>query len=430
MNKDNKYYNLIETLIKQNKRFIGNEQFLDEIIDDVINHANSIIQTIDDENVINEFLNKTVNTSIITVLKRINRPALNQSNAQQLIEKINSKKQPDSNINKEYIDNFINGNIEKTQNTQVSENTTESEYKQITYEELSDISDDNQFDIEFNDDKAEPIDNTLDIDSENNTDSHTTLLDESFKLFDNNETNKMDNDIIESNIVQQNEDIDDNLNEEQDKILDNALIYDIEQNNDASSPELENAQVQENDMLDLSFDEPNDIKESENDEHILDENYNAEDLSNLNEYDSSIDDSIEIDSVSDESDLSLEEFNIDSTLEAEDLNLATSDTILESTIDINDQNATILESVNEIHNSIYDILNYEQNPIAVSADNINIEGIIEGIKSLDLKHPELNILEIYKLRFKEFKEIEDISDTLNMDSDDVIKALNLMIDIV
>ena len=240
----------------------------------------------------------------------------------------------------------------------------------------------------------------------------------------------MDNDIIESNIVQQNEDIDDNLNEEQDKILDNALIYDIEQNNDASSPELENAQVQENDMLDLSFDEPNDIKESENDEHILDENYNAEDLSNLNEYDSSIDDSIEIDSVSDESDLSLEEFNIDSTLEAEDLNLATSDTILESTIDINDQNATILESVNEIHNSIYDILNYEQNPIAVSADNINIEGIIEGIKSLDLKHPELNILEIYKLRFKEFKEIEDISDTLSMDSDEVIKALNLMIDIV
>jgi len=71
MDRDNKYYNVIEQLVKNHRKFAGYEAILDEIIDDVYTHSKSIIDSIDDEGVINSYLVKVVSTSVITVPKKM-----------------------------------------------------------------------------------------------------------------------------------------------------------------------------------------------------------------------------------------------------------------------------------------------------------------------------------------------------------------------
>ncbi len=72
MDKDNKYYELIENLVKQNRKFSGYEAILEDIIDDVYAHSQVIISSIDNENVIKAYLEKVITTSIITVSKKMN----------------------------------------------------------------------------------------------------------------------------------------------------------------------------------------------------------------------------------------------------------------------------------------------------------------------------------------------------------------------
>ena len=70
MDKDNKYYGIIEGLVKNHRKFAGLEVILEDIIDDVYEHSEAIIESINDENVIEEYLSKVVSTSIITVPKK------------------------------------------------------------------------------------------------------------------------------------------------------------------------------------------------------------------------------------------------------------------------------------------------------------------------------------------------------------------------
>lgn len=72
MEKDNKYYSIIENIVKKHKKFPGCEAILDDIIDDVYAHSEVIIGSIANESVINSYLEKVVSTSIITVPKKLN----------------------------------------------------------------------------------------------------------------------------------------------------------------------------------------------------------------------------------------------------------------------------------------------------------------------------------------------------------------------
>ena len=72
MEKENKYYGIIENLVKKHKKFPGLESILEDIIDDVYSHSEVIIKTVTNEDVINAYLEKVVSTSIITVPKKMN----------------------------------------------------------------------------------------------------------------------------------------------------------------------------------------------------------------------------------------------------------------------------------------------------------------------------------------------------------------------
>ena len=69
---EKKYYDLILSLIKEHRRYSGLEMILNDIADDVWQRAQTVILSINDETVITEYLRKVVNSSIITVSKRLN----------------------------------------------------------------------------------------------------------------------------------------------------------------------------------------------------------------------------------------------------------------------------------------------------------------------------------------------------------------------
>jgi hypothetical protein len=49
MEKENKYYGIIENLVKKHKKFPGLESILEDIIDDVYSHSEVIIKTVTNE---------------------------------------------------------------------------------------------------------------------------------------------------------------------------------------------------------------------------------------------------------------------------------------------------------------------------------------------------------------------------------------------
>lgn len=72
MDKNNKYYGIIEQLVRNHRKFKNYEPILDDIIDDVYSHSEAVLSSLDNENVINSYLTKVVSTSIITVPKKLN----------------------------------------------------------------------------------------------------------------------------------------------------------------------------------------------------------------------------------------------------------------------------------------------------------------------------------------------------------------------
>ena len=66
-----KYYDLIVSLIKANRKYPGCEALLDEIVKDVYAHAEVVLNTVTNESVISSYLSKIVTTSMITVPRRL-----------------------------------------------------------------------------------------------------------------------------------------------------------------------------------------------------------------------------------------------------------------------------------------------------------------------------------------------------------------------
>ena len=71
MEKNNKYYNIIADIVKKHRKYSGLEAILDDIIDDVYNHSEVIINSVQNQSVISAYLEKVVSTSIITVPKKM-----------------------------------------------------------------------------------------------------------------------------------------------------------------------------------------------------------------------------------------------------------------------------------------------------------------------------------------------------------------------
>ncbi len=447
MEKTNKYYSVIENLVKQNRKFQGLEAILDDIIDDVYSHSEVIINSINNDGVIQSYLEKVVSTSIITVPKKMGfHPEIKHRtiDAQQVLENVAQRKA--EKVNTELVDRMIN-NI-PIENNEVHQETVEkdSEFEELEPEtselmlseapkEVEQTTEDNI--LNFNEEMhEESSDNTLedfvasdsleieDLDEEEPTfETEEPIQEESLEVSELNE---------EPNFVEDTQNDSLELNDLEDISLDDA-------SEDTATEEIKDFETEETEEIepivdaDVSASEEivtnDDVETIEQSDESLEPMLDFEDLTPA-------DNDLETLEPTDSLDLDLQEDdNSDSLLEPESLDESPLDVINDNGLNqIADVITTTLENPENTSSENIDFKPTDYSVFSYSTDkykdDIDAEEIVNEIKDLASKHPELNIINVYNLKFKDKLTIPQVASELNMSEDNVIEALNELVAIV
>ena len=461
MEKTNKYYSVIENLVKQNRKFQGLEAILDDIIDDVYSHSEVIINSINNDSVIQSYLEKVVSTSIITVPKKMGfHPEIKHRtiDAQQVLEKVAQRRT--ERVNTELVDRMIN-NI-PIENKETLKETEESvaELAELKPEEPALMSE-NATQDQLSGDEVMSI-NEIQEDVQNNTP-------ENFVTIDSLETEDLNE--VEPTVATE---------DTHDSVLEDFVATDSLETEDLNEiePTFETEELAQEESLEISDlkEEPNIVEDSKND---------CLELNDLDEI--SLDDTTDDSTIDDVQGLALQETEepvADNNIEG----FAPSDESLEQTLDFDDltpadNDFETLEPADTLdldlqeddnQTSLLDTELLEENPLDVINDNgleqiadvitttlentettsqeeinfkptdysvfsystdkykddIDAEEIVNEIKDLASKHPELNIINVYNLKFKEKLTIPQVASELDMSEDNVIEALNELVAIV
>ena len=269
MEKNNKYYDLIIKLIKENKKFAGNESILEDIADDVYNHAKVVLNSVTNEDVVSAYLEKVISTSIITVAKKLNHNSrLQNSSALEAImaarkaaaESKAAMKQYSKPVNTELVDKMING---------VENIASETEPVVIAEQEVQFVQETAASDTKINADES----------LEENLTSDTVILkpEPEYADLEIEETEQETLNIPEEDVIEeistaqtdfeQNNEIynleeDDGFNSEQPEVVNNTESEVFSENlNDIYSIPQEN--LQDNDILNTDVLEEQELSENE-----------------------------------------------------------------------------------------------------------------------------------------------------------------------
>ncbi len=227
MDKNDKYYNLIESIVKQHKKYHGLEHLLDDIIDDVYAHSSIILNTINNEDVITSYLQKIVGTSLITVSKKANLNTYKSCNAADFINQINKNIQAvtsqeqasntnnyvteqavniEPKANKELVDKMINSigevSLDNNAETPNEEFMSEQELEDLCSDENDNILeidnseyDDLSAELSNTDESLEYEESSIDEEDKNAEFSPETNSSYEFERLDENDSdNDNDND--------------------------------------------------------------------------------------------------------------------------------------------------------------------------------------------------------------------------------------------
>ena len=447
MEKTNKYYSIIENLVKQNRKFQGLEAILDDIIDDVYSHSEVIINSINNDGVIQSYLEKVVSTSIITVPKKMGfHPEIKHRtiDAQQVLENVAQRKA--EKVNTELVDRMIN-NI-PIENNEVHQETVEkdSEFEELEPEtselmlseapkEVEQTTEDNI--LNFNEEMhEESSDNTLedfvdsdsleieDLDAEEPTfETEEPLQEESLEVSELNE---------EPNFVEDTQNDSLELND-----LENISLDDASES--TATEEIQDLETVETEDVEPIVDA--DVSASE-------QTLANDDIETIEQSDESLEPMLDFDDLTpadndfetleptDTLDLDLQEDdNSDSLLEPESLDESPLDVINDNGLNqIADVITTTLENPKNTSSENTDFKPTDYSVFSYSTDkykdDIDAEEIVNEIKDLASKHPELNIINVYNLKFKDKLTIPQVASELNMSEDNVIEALNELVAIV
>lgn len=447
MEKTNKYYSVIENLVKQNRKFQGLEAILDDIIDDVYSHSEVIINSINNDGVIQSYLEKVVSTSIITVPKKMGfHPEIKHRtiDAQQILE--NATQRRAEKVNTELVDRMIN-NI-PIENNEVHQETVE---KDSEFEELEPETSELMLSEAPKEVEQTTKDNILNFNVEIHEESSDNTL-EDFVASDSLEIEDLDAEepTFETEEPLQEESLEvSELNEEPNFVEDT-------QNDSLELNDLENISLDDTSES-TATEEIQDLEtvETENIEPIVDADVSAseetlanDDVETIVQSDESLEPMLDFDDLTpadndfetleptDTLDLDLQEDdNSDSLLEPESLDESPLDVINDNGLNqIADVITTTLENPENTSSENTDFKPTDYSVFSYSTDkykdDIDAEEIVSEIKDLASKHPELNIINVYNLKFKDKLTIPQVASELNMSEDNVIEALNELVAIV
>ena len=467
MEKTNKYYGVIEDLVKQNRKYQGLEPILDDIIDDVYSHSEVIINSINNDSVIQSYLAKVVSTSVITVPKRLGfQPEVQRKtvDAQQVLENVVHKQE--KAVNTVLVDKMIN-NIafdDKEEEPSLEESlsleeleVSELQTPETTIETASETVNENKDLLISNDDKLEietpnidtqdeisVSDNELNVligknDNEiSDIDAQTEIVNETTESTEPETIKESEQVSLELNDLDEISEEEETQHDKTDEIQTSEEVDSIELEPvlaDDSTLEISDEPLLQNDEIEIHEEETLELHQDDS------TNFNSLDIEDLNP-------------VEDNSD----------TFETKDLEILNSDDTSDVTLDIqDDDNIELLETstaddspldvisnngLNQIADVITTTLEYPGNTSSENTDfkptdysvfsystdkykdDIDAEEIVNEIKDLASKHPELNIIDVYNLKFKDKLTIPQVASELNMSEDNVIDALNELVAIV
>lgn len=445
MEKTNKYYSVIENLVKQNRKFQGLEAILDDIIDDVYSHSEVIINSINNDGVIQSYLEKVVSTSIITVPKKMGfHPEIKHRtiDAQQVLENVAQRKA--EKVNTELVDRMIN-NI-PIENNEVHQETVE---KDSEFEELEPETSELMLSEAPKEVEQTTEDNILNFNEEMHEESSDNTL-EDFVASDSLEIEDLDEKepTFETEEPIQEESLEVSELNEEPNFVENTQNDSLELN-DLENISLDDASesTATEEIQDLETVETEDI------EPIVDADVSAseqtlanDDIETIEQSDESLEPMLDFDDLTpadndfetleptDTLDLQ-EDDNSDSLLEAESLDESPLDVINDNGLNqIADVITTTLENPENTSSENTDFKPTDYSVFSYSTDkykdDIDAEEIVNEIKDLASKHPELNIINVYNLKFKDKLTIPQVASELNMSEDNVIEALNELVAIV
>lgn len=467
MEKTNKYYGVIEDLVKQNRKYQGLEPILDDIIDDVYSHSEVIINSINNDSVIQSYLAKVVSTSVITVPKRLGfQPEVQRKtvDAQQVLENVVHKQE--KAVNTVLVDKMINNialddkeeepsleeslSLEELEVSELQTPETTIETASETVNENKDllISNDDKLEIETSNidtqDEISVSDNELNVligenDNEiSDIDAQTEIVNETTESTEPETIKESEQVSLELNDLDEISEEEETQHDKTDEIQTSEEVDSIELEPvlaDDSTLEISDEPLLQNDEIEIHEEDTLELHQDDS------TNFNSLDIEDLNP-------------VEEDSD----------TFETKDLEILNSDDTSDVTLDIqDDDNIELLETstaddspldvisnngLNQIADVITTTLEYPGNTSSENTDfkptdysvfsystdkykdDIDAEEIVNEIKDLASKHPELNIIDVYNLKFKDKLTIPQVASELNMSEDNVIEALNELVAIV
>lgn len=467
MEKTNKYYGVIEDLVKQNRKYQGLEPILDDIIDDVYSHSEVIINSINNDSVIQSYLAKVVSTSVITVPKRLGfQPEVQRKtvDAQQVLENVVHKQE--KAVNTVLVDKMIN-NIafdDKEEEPSLEESlslegleVSELQTPETTIETASETVNENKDLLISNDDKLEIETSNIDTQDEisvsdnelnvligendneiSDIDAQTEIVNETTESTEPETIKESEQVSLELNDLDEISEEEETQHDKTDEIQTSEEVDSIELEPvlaDDSTLEISDEPLLQNDEIEIHEEETLELHQDDS------TNFNSLDIEDLNP-------------VEEDSD----------TFETKDLEILNSDDTSDVTLDIqDDDNIELLETstaddspldvisnngLNQIADVITTTLEYPGNTSSENTDfkptdysvfsystdkykdDIDAEEIVNEIKDLASKHPELNIIDVYNLKFKDKLTIPQVASELNMSENNVIEALNELVAIV
>ena len=442
MEKTNKYYNIIANLVKQHKKYPGNEAILDDIIDDVYSHSEVIINSINNDSVIIAYLEKVISTSIITVPKKMGfhkdiphkiisaepvneAPAVNKALVDQMINSSEKGNVSENNTNNlTYTDTTFSDALSHIGLNEEGETVSEASQNTVSaFEEESTDSLTIETDREYTDNIEDlPIDTESDS-LETSNDMPPLQIDNFEEFSDNEETL----DIIEEQpdnfaVLEENNDIlETQENEIVDAQTDNFAV--LEENNDI-------LETQENEIVDAQTDnfavleENNDILETQDIIEPLLEDNNL-DLSSTLDISAENNEIEELQLSGETEDLVV--INPDSE---QDFNMTASSDLTEFTEDLpleDEKNVSDNIETHSYRNLDYSKFSYTPQNLD---EDFDIEKLVSELQDLNNKKPELNILKIYNLKYKENRSVADIASLLGMSKDNIVEALSEIVAII
>lgn len=458
MEKTNKYYGIIENLVRNHKKFQGLEAILDDIIDDVYAHSEVIINSISNDSVIQAYLEKVVSTSIITVPKKMgfhseikHRIVTPELPKLQEVQQVQPAKEVKKVVNNDLVDKMINSMpatvAVEEQPIELTEAVEETEFENIepineTFDVEKSVDDslEQELNIESETDNVleeviEPaVQDDLEVQdapvTEDLTFETNDFGDDELQLEDLNDVQEEQALEVAEDIVEKKEDAPiaeelaetDNLTEEQETPDTLDVLQDEE-------PLMETTELEEfapidteDDLLELS-EEQLDVS-NEPVEEVASEDLEVEDFTELTE-DLSTSELAEDDLLEPQESLELNELSEEQPLGILDENLDDIADSITTTLEANlEENNEPTGKFKPMDYSVFDFTPQENN------EEVDVDEIKANIEELDSKHPELNILKVYDLKYKNKNSVSEIATQLSMNKEQVVEALNEIIAVV